>query len=155
MKRGSPDNQVRTPPATSAPSCDYKLLEREVKAHQRGLSVLVPGDTPTSYPGRIVFGMQREIGPRGLVDVIARHDRMALLIENVAGNRRVTLLCVGDPIIPVDEQPLPQLDRVVVQLDKAAIPVRILGGQTTYCGNQVAAVVRKHPDAKEVPLSAI
>src|SRR5438876_8594209 len=85
--------------------------------------------------------------------VIPRHDRMALLIENVAGNRRVTLLGVGDPIIPVDEQPLRQLDRVVVQLDKAAIPVRILGARNPC--EQVTAVVPKHPGAEEVPLAAI
>src|SRR5439155_3637511 len=135
---GEPDRSGQDSPAPSTSSCDYDLLERKVKAHQRGLSVRVPGDTPTSYLGRIVFGMQRKIGPRGLMDEVPRHDRMALLIENVAGNRRVTLLCVGDPIIPVDEQPLRQLDRVVVQLDKAAIPMRILG---RHCTDQLAAVV--------------
>src|SRR3989442_11115007 len=73
-------------------------------------------------------------------------------MKGLAGNPGFTLWGLGEQIFRVDEQPLRKLDRVVVQLDKTAIPVRILGWRNL---DQVAAVVRKHPDAKEVPLAAI
>ena len=83
---------------------------------------------------------------------------MGIDIVKVLGERSIPLPIVSDQVLPIGKEPIWNVQerkerRIVIQLDKCAVPRGVLGIGNALRRKQVFAVITVHKGAEQVPFS--